>query len=106
VAGRYRIQILPSAARQVEGLPPQAQAPIRTAIDALADDPRPFGYDILAGAPKERIHRIRVRDYQRILYQVFDNHLVVLVVRVADRREVCGDKLLQRLRRQLRNSLR
>lgn len=105
MAGRYRIQILPSASRQVEGLPRQAQAPIREAIDALAEDPRPFGCDILSGAPKERIHRIRVGDY-RILYQVFDNHLVVLVVRVADRREVYGDKFLQRLRRQLRNSLR
>lgn len=105
MAGRHRIQILPSAARQVEGLPRQAQAPIRAAIDALADDPRPFGYDILSGAPQERIHRIRVGDY-RILYRVFDNHLVVLVVRVADRREAYGDKFLQRLRRQLRNSLR
>ena len=105
MAGRYGIQVLPSAARHVEGLPRQAQAPVRNAIDALADDPRPFGYDILSGAPKERIHRIRVGDY-RILHQVFDTHLVVLVVRVADRREVCGDRFLQRLRRQLRNSLR
>jgi len=105
VAGRYRIEILPSAARQVEGLPRHAQAPIRGAIDALAEDPRPFGCGVLAGAPKERIHRIRVGD-SRILYQVFDNHLLVLVVRVADRREVYGDKFIQRLRRQLRNSLR
>jgi mRNA interferase RelE/StbE len=105
VTGRYRIQILPSAARQVEGLPRQARAPVRDAIDALAEEPRPFGYDVLSGAPKERIHRIRVGNY-RILYQVFDKHLVVLVVRVADRREVYGDKFLRRLRRQLRDSLR
>ena len=92
MAGRYGIQVLPSAARHVEGQPRQAQAPVRNAIDALADDPRPFGYDILSGAPKARIHRIRVGDH-RILYH-------------ADRREVYGDKFLQRLRRQLRNSLR
>lgn len=67
--------------------------------------PRPEGFDILSGAPKERIHRVRVADY-RILYQVFDDRLVVLVVRVADRREVYNQTFLKRLRKQLRSALR
>jgi len=42
---------------------------------------------LLSGPGDERIWRIRVGDY-RVLYQIHDADLVVLVVRIAHRRDV------------------
>ena len=47
------------------------------------------------------MYRIRVGD-NRVLYQVNDGRLLVLVVRVANRREACAQRALDRLRVQLR----
>ena len=54
-------------------------------IDALATTPRPRGASALQGQPG--FLRIRVGDY-RIIYQVQDDLLTVLILRVAHRREV------------------
>ncbi|HET7045705.1 MAG TPA: type II toxin-antitoxin system RelE/ParE family toxin [Gaiellaceae bacterium] len=56
---------------------------ITSAIDALADDPRPAGSVALAGRAD---YRIRVGDH-RIVYAVDDDARVVLVARIAHRRE-------------------
>lgn len=58
---------------------------LRTAIDSLAEDPRPAGCVKLTGSAD--LFRLRVGDY-RILYQVQDRVLVVLVVDIGHRREV------------------
>jgi mRNA-degrading endonuclease RelE of RelBE toxin-antitoxin system len=55
-----------------------------------------MGSEQLSGTGKERILRVRVGDY-RVLYQVFDARLIVLVVRVADRRDAYGTVAMQRL---------
>jgi mRNA interferase RelE/StbE len=57
---------------------------IADAIDALTVNPRPPGCVKLAG--EENVWRVRVRDY-RILYEVHEGRLVVLVIRIAHRRE-------------------
>lgn len=57
----------------------------KTAIQELAEDPRPPGSLQLSGGDGE--FRIRVGDY-RIVYDVQDDELVVLVLRVGHRREV------------------
>ena len=75
---------------------------VRDAIDALAHRPRPPGAKLLAGTGDERIWRIAVGDY-RVLYQVVDERLVVLVIRVANRRDAYGRALWQVLK-QLRGS--
>jgi mRNA interferase RelE/StbE len=54
------------------------------AIDALADAPRPPGVVKLAGRDD---YRVRVGDY-RIVYAVDDAERLVLVARIAHRREV------------------
>ena len=51
----------------------------------LANDPRPPGCDKLAGV--ENLYRIRVGDY-RVVYQIRDEMLLVLVVKIGHRREV------------------
>lgn len=57
---------------------------IREAIDALAADPRPRGATKLAGRDD---YRIRIGDY-RVVYAVDDQERLVLVARIAHRREV------------------
>jgi mRNA interferase RelE/StbE len=54
------------------------------AIDALADDPRPSGVVRLAGRDD---FRIRVGDY-RVVYSVDAAEHLVIVARIAHRREV------------------
>ena len=58
---------------------------LRGAIDALANDARPAGCLKLAGSPD--LYRVRVGDY-RIVYQVKDTELVVLVLSIGHRREI------------------
>ena len=53
-------------------------------IDALSDNPHPHGASKLKGA--DELWRIRVGDY-RIVYEIHHRVLLVLVVRVAHRRE-------------------
>jgi mRNA interferase RelE/StbE len=57
---------------------------LRAAIDALAAEPRPRGAEKLAGRDG---YRIRVGDY-RVVYAVDDGDRLVLVARIAHRREV------------------
>ncbi|MEO5960841.1 MAG: type II toxin-antitoxin system RelE/ParE family toxin [Opitutaceae bacterium] len=59
---------------------------IGRAIDALPSNPRPNGCVKLSG--EDRVWRVRVGDY-RILYEIRDERLVVLVIRIANRREAC-----------------
>ena len=80
----YRIEILPAAERQMRNLDPPVRRRVDTAIEALRDDPRPHGCKRLSGRQE---YRIRVGDY-RILYEIADVVLRVLVVRVGHRRDV------------------
>jgi mRNA interferase RelE/StbE len=83
---RYQILFTQGARRDLAGLPVAAQRRIALAIDGLVVDPRPPGSRLLAGRPSERIWRLRVGDY-RALYEIRDAHLLVLVIRVAHRRD-------------------
>ena len=81
----YQISISREAAKTFRKVHPEAARRLKTAILALADDPRPPGCIQLVGGAGEL--RIRVGDY-RVVYEIIDNELVVLVLRVAHRREV------------------
>ncbi len=54
------------------------------AIRALAADPRPQGCKKLTGA---ELYRLRVGNY-RILYEIDDDQLFILVIRAGHRRDV------------------
>ncbi len=73
------------ALRQFEALPRQVQIRLRPRIEALAEDPRPRGALKIVG--EESTYRLRVGDY-RVIYEVRDEVLVVLVVKVGHRRDV------------------
>lgn len=81
----YRIIIARGAAKTFRGLHPQVAVRLKATIQELAEDPRPPGSLQLSGGDGEL--RIRVGDY-RIVYDVQDDELVVLVLRVGHRREV------------------
>ena len=81
----YRLQLLPSAARQLKKLPRHDKRRIRDAIDSLMSNPRPSGANKLVGTDDQ--WRVRVGTY-RIIYEIHDDRLLVLVIRVGHRKDV------------------
>lgn len=82
---RYRVEVARRAIKVLSTLPRGDQQRIRAAIDLLAAEPRPPGCTKLAG--ESHTYRVRTGDY-RIVYDVFDDRLVVQVVRIGHRRDV------------------
>ena len=87
---RYRIELSPAAERDLDALPDDVYRRIRPRIDALASNPRPQGVKKLRGT--ENLYRIRIGDY-RVVYQVGDKVLRVLIVRVKHRRDAYRGEL-------------
>lgn len=81
----YSVAFTPTAARQLRGLDPQSRRRIQGALDLLAADPRPPKAARLVGSSGE--WRVRTGDH-RIIYEIHDDRLLVLVLRVGHRRDV------------------
>lgn len=81
----YRIEITRAAAKQLTRIDTRDRQRIETAIAGLAVVPRPAGCKALVG--RDATWRIRIGDY-RVLYEIHDDRLVVVIVRVAHRRDV------------------
>ena len=81
----YSVTIKRSAAKSLKALPKGARQKLRVAIFGLADEPRPHGHKTLDS--KKKVYRIRVGSY-RAVYQVHDGKLLVLVVTIANRKDV------------------
>ncbi len=80
----YSLEIKRSGAKELATLPKRDRTRIITRIQALAHEPRPEGCEKLSGQQR---YRVRKGDY-RILYQIHDDVLTVMVVRIAHCREV------------------
>jgi len=80
----YTVEILRSAQKQLARIEPKDQARIISAIRELAATPRPSGSKKLSGRPA---WRIRIGVY-RVIYEIHDERLVILVVALGHRREV------------------
>lgn len=80
----YRIQIVPSALRQMSHFDGRLRDRLGEAIDGLAQDPRPRGAVKLEG--KANRWRVRVGDY-RVIYDIVEGILLVMIIRIAHRRE-------------------
>jgi mRNA interferase RelE/StbE len=77
--------ILPKSVRkELDRLPDQITGRILAAVGGLETQPRPAGCKKLRG---ESAWRIRVGDY-RVIYEIHDKVLQVVVVTVGHRREV------------------
>ena len=81
----YRVLFKPSADKALRKLPESVQKRIAAAAEELGDDPRPPGCVKLEGA--DDLWRIRVGVY-RVVYVIQDDELIVLVVRVAHRKDI------------------
>ena len=81
----YKIEFSRKAERQFRDLTAQIQKRLKPKIDALARTPRPRGVKKLEG--EDELYRIRVGDY-RVIYQIQDKALIVLVVSLGDRKEI------------------
>jgi mRNA interferase RelE/StbE len=79
--GSYSVQILRSAAKEIESAPRKDRERIIARISALSEDPRPTGTKRLAG---REAYRIRQGDY-RIVYTISDPDRIVEIARVARR---------------------
>jgi mRNA interferase RelE/StbE len=81
----YAILLAPPAERQLKAFAASIQKRIVKRLKSLHHDPRPQGVKKLAG--EDALYPIREGSY-RILYTIQDKQLVVLVVKIGDRKEV------------------
>ena len=81
----YSILLAPPAERRLRSFAPAIQKRLVKRMKSLQHDPRPQGVKKLAG--EDDLYRIREGDY-RIIYTSQDNELIVLVVKIGDRKEV------------------
>lgn len=81
----YRVSLAPSAARQLRKFDPVVRRRLQAAIELLSIDPRPPAATQLVGGRGE--WRVRTGDY-RVIYEIHDDQLVVLILRLGHRRDV------------------
>ena len=81
----YLVEYTPAAARQIRKLNKTIQARLKSKIAMLSENPRPHGSKKLKSF--EKSYRIRVGDY-RVIYDIHDDVLLVLIMKVGPRRDV------------------
>ncbi len=81
----YRVEIAPHARRRFRRLPQQVQDRILGGLRSLRDNPRPPG--VVKLTDRRDAYRIRVGDY-RVVYEIHDRVLLVLVIEIDHRRDV------------------
>ncbi len=81
---RYEIIIKPTAEKSLDKIPWPARRRIADAMERLRSNPRPAGTVKLTG--DENLWRIRIGSY-RVVYEIHDDRLIVLVLRVAHRKD-------------------
>ncbi len=84
----YSLRIKKSAAKALAKLPRDDRLRLIEAIDRLREEPNAGG--VLKGE-FAGLRRLRVDGY-RIIYEVIDDRLVVLVIRIGHRRDVYRSK--------------
>ncbi len=82
---RYTVEFAKRAQRQLGSFTPAIRNRLARAIESLRSNPRPPGHRVLSG--HTRLYRVRVGDF-RIVYEIHDDVLVVLVLRVGPRRDI------------------
>ena len=81
----YRVELKPSARRELEHLPNKIIARVTRRLEALTPNPRPPGCKKLKGGDNE--WRVRVGDY-RVVYTIDDQEFLLSVTRIRHRSEV------------------
>jgi mRNA interferase RelE/StbE len=81
----HAVQFLETAVEELAEIPQEAARQILKRIEGLKTVPRPAGVKQLKGP--EKFLRLRVGDY-RLIYLIEGKHLVVLVVKIGDRKDI------------------
>ena len=81
----YTVELAPAAARQLRKIDAASRRRVQATITLLAADPRPRAAKRLVGGQGE--WRVRTGDY-RVVYEIHDGRLLILVLAVGHRREV------------------
>lgn len=79
----YKIEVMKSAVKEIKSLPNIYLHKVLEKISSLSKDPRPKDCKKLTGQNR---YRVRVGNY-RILYSIEDDCLVIIIVKVAHRKE-------------------
>jgi len=82
----YTVELKPAAQRFIAAQPKKIQRQLIEQIEALAHNPRPANSKLLH-TTKEKLYRVRSGNY-RIIYQILDRKLLVIVVKVGDRKDI------------------
>ena len=81
----YRVKVGKKAKKFIRSKTKKIQRQIINHLRQLGENPRPENREPIKGA--KDVYRIRTGDY-RIIYQVREKELVVLVVRIGDRKDM------------------
>jgi len=81
----YEVALAPVVTRQLRKFDPQVRRRLQAAFELLATEPRPPAATRLVGGAGE--WRVRTGDY-RIVYEIQDERLLVLVLSVGHRRDI------------------
>lgn len=81
----YQVSLTPAAVRELKKMTPDAKRRIQAVLELLSDDPRPPSAVRLVGGSGQ--WRVRTGDY-RVIYEIADREILVLVLRIGHRREV------------------
>ena len=87
-AGPYTLEFTSAALREIGKLDLNVRRRVFSDIEKLKDNPRPHGVEKME--TKDRLYRVCVgpgKDY-RAIYQIRDDVLLVLVVKVGNRKEI------------------
>ncbi|MFH0519854.1 type II toxin-antitoxin system RelE/ParE family toxin [Streptomyces sp. M41] len=84
---KYAFRFTTAAQRQLRDISRPDAMRILTALTALGDDPYRQDADVKKLTGPSGLYRLRVGSY-RVAYQINEGELVVLVVKVGDRRDV------------------
>jgi mRNA interferase RelE/StbE len=85
----YSIEFDKSVKKTLSKLPNEVVKKILDAITELADDARPYGCKKLQGSGD--FYRIKIGNY-RVIYEISDGELLILVVEIGHRKEVYKKK--------------
>ncbi len=80
----YTVTLSKKAQKQLDKLSDDIAEPILEAIEKLEENPRPVGCKKLKGRDG---YRIRAGNY-RVIYDIFDNNLLVDVIALGHRKDI------------------
>jgi mRNA interferase RelE/StbE len=84
---KYAFRWRDRAVRQLRAIPQPAALTILRALTLLGDDPRSPAAHVKKLVGYQDRYRLRVGDY-RIIYDIADGELVILIIGVGHRREI------------------